>query len=79
MLFRVIKAAKPNLDSSTSGVAAFADEYQIGSWAINEVRFATLHAIMIGTGDNNISPLDNTTREQAIALVKRSFEGFKDS
>jgi hypothetical protein len=32
---------------------------------------------MNGVGDNKIDPLGNTTREQAIVLVKRSYDSFK--
>ena len=76
MIYRAIKAAKPGLDYSTTGVAAFADEDRIASWAIQEVRFAFKNNIMKGTGGNKISPLDNTTREQGIVLVKRTYEAF---
>jgi hypothetical protein len=78
MIYRAIKAAKPGLDYSTTGVAAFADEDRIASWAIQEVRFAFKNNIMKGTGGNKISPLDNTTREQGIVLVKRTYEAFSD-
>lgn len=33
--------------------------------------------IMRGVGNNTINPLGNTTREQAIALVKRTYESFR--
>jgi hypothetical protein len=77
MIYRAIKAAKPGLDYSTTGMAAFADEDKIASWAIQEVRFAFKNNIMKGTGGNKISPLDNTTREQGIVLVKRTYEALR--
>lgn len=77
MIFRALKAAIPNLNTSVSGVGQFADESQIASWAINEVRFANKHGIMNGTGGNHIDPLDNTERQVAVIIVKRTYESFR--
>ena len=76
MIFRALKAAIPNLNTSTSGVGTFADEDQIADWAINEVRFAFKNGIMMGTGGNHMSPLDNTQRQVAVILIKRTYESF---
>ena len=73
MLFRAILAAKSYVDINTSDVAPFTDESQIASWAIDNVRFCSKHAIMKGTGNNSISPLNSTTREQAIILSETGF------
>ncbi len=78
MIYRAIKASKPNLDFTAAGVNKFADEDKIASWAINEVRYASKNNIMKGTGGNSISPLDNTSREQGIVLIKRTYETFKN-
>lgn len=77
MIFRALKAANPNLNSDVSGVGSFADESQIASWAINEVRFASKNGIMNGTGGNRMDPLDNTQRQVAVILIKRTFESFR--
>lgn len=76
MIFRALKAANPNLNTDVSGVGTFADESQIASWAIDEVRFANKNGIMNGTGGNKIDPLDNTQRQVAVILIKRTFESF---
>jgi len=76
MIYRAIKAAKPGLNFEVTGVAAFNDEAQIASWAINEVRFASKNNIMKGTGNNNISPLIYTSRQEGIVLIKRAYEAF---
>lgn len=80
MLYRALRAFDPALDAAdpmySVGVAPFADEHLIASWAINEVRFCNHHQIMKGVGANAIGPLGNTTREQAILLVKRTYEAF---
>lgn len=76
MLYRAIVGAVPNIDTSITGVPSFADENLIGSWAINEVKFAYKNNIMKGIGNNMIGPKDNTNREQALMLVKRVYEAF---
>jgi hypothetical protein len=40
------------------------------------MRFCSAAGIMNGTGNNQISPLSNTTREQAIALLERTFQTY---
>lgn len=76
MIYRTLKADNPSLNMDTSGVSAFSDEASIASWAIDAVKYANKNSIMKGTGNNNINPLGNTTREQAIVLIKRTFENF---
>lgn len=76
MIYRTLKADNSSLNMDTSGVSAFSDESSIASWAIDAVKYANKNSIMKGTGNNNINPLGNTTREQAIVLIKRTFENF---
>ncbi|HWQ31193.1 MAG TPA: S-layer homology domain-containing protein, partial [Negativicutes bacterium] len=76
MLYRAITGSVPEVDTNISGVPAFADENTIGSWALNEVRFAFKNSIMKGKGANRIMPRDNTSREEAIVLIKRVYEAF---
>lgn len=76
MLWRALKAVDPALVAPVPPVGPFADEHLIASWAIEEIRFCNHHQIMKGVGGNAIDPLGNTTREQAIALVKRVYEAF---
>lgn len=75
MLYRAINGAVSNVDVSISGVPTFADENQIGTWAVKEVKFAYKNNIMKGS-DSKIMPKDNTNREQALLLVKRVYEIF---
>ncbi len=76
MIYRTLKANDPDLNMNISGVDEFSDEDSIASWAIDAVKFANKNSIMKGTGTNRISPLSNTSREQAIVLLKRTFESF---
>ena len=73
MLLRALKAVHPGADYSAVGVSAFADESSIASWAIDAVRYMNKEGIMKGVGAGKIDPLGNTTREQAILLVYRTY------
>ncbi|SMC78840.1 S-layer homology domain-containing protein [Papillibacter cinnamivorans] len=73
MLQRALTAAYPALDVSASGAGTFADENIIAAWAIGAVRYMNMKGIMKGVGGNQIDPLGNTTREQAIVLNYRTF------
>jgi hypothetical protein len=73
MLLRTLQAVKPGADYA-AGTASFADGKLIGGWALDAVRYMNKEGIMKGVGDNKIDPLGNTTREQAIMLVYRTFE-----
>lgn len=77
MLFRTLRATNPELTTEVPSSEPFADESLIASWAIDGVRFCHHHQIMKGIGPNEIGPLANTTREQAILLVKRTYEAFR--
>ncbi len=77
MIFRTLKAADPGVSTDISGVAPFTDESTIAGWALNDVRFASKHGIMKGTSNGSIAPLQKVTREQAIVLMKRTYDSFK--
>ncbi|MEC0267212.1 S-layer homology domain-containing protein [Paenibacillus anseongense] len=77
MLMRAVKAAKPAATLNISSSSGLADSDLIAPWALDAVRFAVNHAIMNGVGGGRIDPLGITTREQAILLVKRTFDAYK--
>jgi hypothetical protein len=74
MLLRALKAAEPGASYSIVGAPALADENQIATWAFEAVKYMNKEGIMNGVGENRIDPLGNTTKEQAIALLKRLYE-----
>ena len=76
MIFRALEVAIPGLDRSESAAFSFSDADQIANWAYSAMRFCNKNEIMLGTSTTTISPLDNTTREQAIALLKRTFVAY---
>lgn len=77
MLMRAVKVAKPAATLNISSSGGLADSDFIAPWALDAVRFAVNHAIMNGVGGGRIDPLGSTTREQAILLVKRTFDAYK--
>lgn len=77
MLLRTLKASEPGGDYSINGAPFIADEKQIAFWALESVKYMNKAGIMTGTGGSNISPLGNTTKEQAIALIIRMYANFK--
>jgi len=77
MIFRCLGVALPQLNKDTSGDFPFSDQDLIASWALTAMKFAYKNTIMNGVGNNKIDPLSNTTREQAITLLVRTYEAFK--
>ncbi|WP_051569185.1 ABC transporter substrate-binding protein [Alkaliphilus transvaalensis] len=79
MILRTIRAALPQTNNSTPITHTFEDENLIAPWALDAVRHLNQHGILGGVGENKINPRGNTTREQAIVLVLRSFNHFNES
>ncbi|MHB9093400.1 MAG: S-layer homology domain-containing protein, partial [Eubacteriales bacterium] len=77
MIFRTLEKGVPKLNKNTDDDFPFNDKKTIASWALNAMKFAYKNSIMAGVGGNKIAPLSNTTREQAITLVKRTYEAFR--
>jgi len=77
MLLRALKVSRPSRDYTVTGQVDFIDKDSIASWAMEAVEYMNRNGIMKGVGGNRIDPLGNTTREQAIALVMRTYDAFK--
>ena len=76
MIMRALDAAITEIDKSTASLFPFTDENKIASWAKDSMKFCYKNNIMKGISDKEIAPLNNTTREQAIVLLKRTFEQY---
>lgn len=85
MLFRTIKAIKPNGNFSVAGVKDFPDQKNISSWAVEATKYMSKAGIISGDSKGNFMPKAVTTaqkaagygmatREQAIALAVRAYE-----
>lgn len=76
MIMRALDAAITEIDKSTVSYFPFTDENKIALWAKDSMKFCYKNNIMKGISDKEIAPLDNTTREQAVVLLKRTFEKY---
>jgi len=73
ILFRALRLSA--LQSDSSGKAAtFADEKQIGSYAMDAVEYLRETGIVNGYTDGTFRPLSLTTRAEAAALIYRVME-----
>lgn len=79
MILRALIACKPGIDTSLGSDFPFQDSSSIASWALDAMKFAYKNDIMKGTSATTISPLNNTNREQAIILLKRTFTKYSEA
>jgi hypothetical protein len=79
MLVRALKAAMPNITTTAEFKTKFQDGKDIASWALEAVRFMNANSIVNGSTINGVTyilPKGNTTKEQAISLILRTFNAF---
>jgi hypothetical protein len=89
MLFRAIKAIKPDGDYSTAGIKDFPDQKNISSYAVDATKYMSKAGIIKGDAQTgNFMPKATTsaeeasgygmaTREAAIMMTVRTFEGMQ--
>jgi len=77
MMYRAVKAINPDADFSTEGAERFLDEDLISSWALEPVKFMNKNALIKGN-NGYVDPKGTTTREQAVLIVLRTYEKFKN-
>lgn len=75
MMFRAVKAMKPDADFSTAGYVSFADEKDVSDWALESVRFMSKNDFLKGA-DGKISPGGTCTREMAVLIAARIYEKY---
>jgi hypothetical protein len=76
MLYRTLQVAKPEYTLSNKNKYIFSDQNSISSWAQESVAYLHQEGVISGVGDNQFNPERDTSREEAIALVKRVYERF---
>ncbi len=76
MLTRMIEKAVPSVNTSIYNNNSFSDSYLISDWALPYVNFVYDNGIMRGSDNNTIAPLDNTTCEEAVLLVYRTYKKY---
>lgn len=74
MLYRTLRAAKPEYEYSGLYDHIFADYNMISSWAREAVGYLYGIEVINGVGDNLFNPKGNTSREEAIVLANRMYE-----
>jgi cell wall-associated NlpC family hydrolase len=78
MLYRTLRATGLDLSATRKNQTAFSDWQLISGWAQEAVIALRAAGIIGGVGDNIFDPKGTTTREQAIALVKRIYQKYSD-
>ena len=90
MLFRTIKAIKPDGDFSTLGVKDFPDQKHISSWALEATKYMFKIGTISGNKEGEFMPKATSAaqeaagygmaaREQAIAMSMRTYEKLGDN
>ncbi len=79
ILYRTLKAAKPEHSFSEQSEIIFEDKSIISSWAQEAVGNLSEAGVISGVGDNQFNPGGVTSREEAIALIRRMYETFSDN
>lgn len=76
MLNRAVKAIRPDADMSVEGAPVFADEKEIESYFIDNVKFMAKNGFINGVGNNRFEPKATSTREQAVIVAVRVYERY---
>jgi len=77
MLHRAVRVINPGMDESSAGAPTFADENEIESYFVSNVKFMTKHKFIGSVGNNRFAPKATCTREQAVLIALRVYEAFK--
>lgn len=59
-------------------ICRFADFEQVGNWAVEYMESAHQHRIITGVSETLLAPEGNATREQAVVIMNRAYEGFSN-
>lgn len=74
MIYRGLRAARPQYDYSSISKHIFADHNKISPWAREAVAYLYGIEVTNGVGENLFNPWGYTSREQAISLIKRTYD-----
>lgn len=76
MIVKALDKSGAKLDKSLDYQMKYLDEETVSSWAKDSVRVLNGYKIFNGTG-NNLDPKGEVTKQQAIVLLKRSYDLLK--
>lgn len=79
MLYRTLKASKPEYDLALRNDYTFSDQDRISPWAKEAVEYLYGTGVIDGVGGNRFDPKRSTSREEAIVLSKRVYMLFSES
>ncbi len=77
MLYRAVTVINPDADMSIEGAPAFADQSQIESYFMDNVKFMGKNGFITGMGNNTFAPKAQCTREAAVLIAVRVYEAYK--
>lgn len=77
MVCRGIQITRNYVDFSVSTVESFKDENKISAYALTPIKFMSSNGLLKGSG-GYVSPKETTTKEQAVLIVLRAYEQFKN-
>ena len=77
MIYRTLKASDFDTTIDMTSSFPFNDTQLIADWAINKVMYCYHNDIIHGTSYKILDPLSNTTREQSVILINRTYLSFE--
>lgn len=82
MLVNTLNAGEVSVALNTGDgleyIKDFSDAHNVSPWAQSAVATMVSHSLLSGNEGNEIMPLANTTREQAITCVNRCYKTFSE-
>lgn len=78
MIYRALDKALPDMSKTLENNLIITDEKEIAAWAKEAAAYSFDRKIVKGIGEGVFDPLNNTTREQSIAIINRTYESHKD-
>lgn len=82
MLVNTLNAGEVNMVFNTGAeeraLEKFDDHGEISDWAKPALTTLVNHSLLSGNDDNEIMPVANTTREQAMTCINRSYKTFSE-
>lgn len=74
VIYNTLQIARPRYNYENSNSAGFNDSAKISSWATKAVDYLYGIEVINGSDENLFGPNDETSREEAIILVKRLYD-----
>lgn len=79
VIYNTLKIAKPRYNFDNSNGAGFKDASKISSWSTQAVDYLYSIEVINGSDENLFDPKGDTSREEAIILVKRLYDKVIES